>query len=69
MSRFDWSLVVWGAWLLLFLGLELSAVFGLSPWQTLSSTAWRAETLVRLLRWVFLVGLAVLMVHIVARWP
>ena len=69
MTRFDWSLAVWGAWLALFLCLELLAVFGVVPWGTLSSTAWRAETLVKVLRWVFLVGLAVLLVHIVSRWP
>ena len=69
MSRFDWSLVVWGAWLLLFLAFELAAIFLPVPWTTLSSTAWRAETLVKLLRWVFLIGLAVLLVHITARWP
>ena len=47
----------------------MAAVWLPVPWGTLSATAWRAETLVRLLRWVFLVGLAVLLVHITARWP
>ena len=58
-SRSD---LVWSFWLLLFLGLELSAFFGLAPWTTLSSTAWTNEKLHPILRTVlfgFLIGLAV----------
>jgi len=62
MSSLARSDIVWAAWLLLFLGLELSAFFGLAPWSTLSSTAWLNEKAHPLLRTVllgFLVGLAV----------
>ena len=54
--------VVWAAWLLLFLALELTAFFRLAPWDTLSSTAWLNEKLHPILRTVlfgFLIGLGV----------
>jgi hypothetical protein len=53
---------VWAGWLLLFLALELSAFFGLAPWQTLSGTAWMNEKMYPILRTIlfgFLIGLAV----------
>ena len=41
MSPFAWSLLVWGAWGLLFLMLELAAWRDLTPWNTLSWTVWQ----------------------------
>jgi hypothetical protein len=37
MTRDQWGLVVWGGLLLLFLGLELPAVWHLVPWPTAST--------------------------------
>lgn len=62
MSRLAISDAVWAGWLLLFLGIELSAFFGLAPWSTLSSTSWANEKMHPFLRTVlfgFLIGLAV----------
>jgi hypothetical protein len=59
LSRSD---LVWAAWLLLFLGLELSAFFHLAPWDTLSSTAWlneRLHPILKTLLFGFLIGLGV----------
>lgn len=49
--------------------LEGLAIAKRAPWTTLSAFAWNIETYKPAMRWVFLVGLAVLMVHIVAGWP
>ena len=54
--------LVWVAWLLLFLALEIPAAAGLVPWVTLSRTSWLNEHLHPWLRPVlvgFLVGLVV----------
>ena len=62
MSRLVNSDLVWAAWLLLFLVLELSAFFRLVPWFTLSETSWLNEKQYPILKTVlfgFLVGLAV----------
>lgn len=62
MSRLVNSDIVWAAWLLLFLVLELSAFFRLVPWVTLSETSWVNEKQYPILKTVlfgFLVGLAV----------
>ena len=62
MSRLANSDLVWAAWLLLFLVLELSAFFRLVPWVTLSETSWLNEKQYPILKTVlfgFLVGLAV----------
>lgn len=62
MSRLVNSDLVWAAWLLLFLVLELSAFFRLVPWVTLSETSWLNEKQYPILKTVlfgFLVGLAV----------
>lgn len=61
-------LLVWGAWFLLFVALELAGVAG-APWGTLSSEAWRLESLSDVVRIVVAAGLFVLTLHIVARWP
>lgn len=60
--------LVWAAWFVLFVALELAAVFG-APWQTLSGTAWGIEHLSDVAKIVTLAGLTVLTVHIVFRWP
>lgn len=69
MSRFDWDIAIWGAWFLLFLVFELSAVFLNTPWTTLSTFSWKLESLSDVAKVVFLAGLVVLTVHIVAHWP
>lgn len=58
------SLLVWGAWLTIFLGLELPAAFHVTPWMTLSSTSWRAEAWWEPIRLILEVFLAVLLLHI-----
>ena len=61
-TRLVRSDIVWAAWLLLFLVLELSAFFNLAPWNTLSSTSWDNERLYPILKTIlfgFLIGLAV----------
>lgn len=64
-----WWDVVWAVWFALFLGLELPAAVGVTPWRTLSSTAWALEGTASAVKIVFLAGLVVLTVHIVFRWP
>lgn len=62
MSKLTLSDVVWGAWLITFLSLEIPAALGIAPWDTLSRTAWIDERLYQLLRTIlfgFLIGLAV----------
>lgn len=62
MSRLDRSDLVWIAWLILFLALEIPAAAGLVPWNTLSRTSWLNERLhpvLRTLLFGFLIGLAV----------
>lgn len=61
--------IVWGAWLLLFLILELLAVFHVVPWQPLSDMAWHLESMSSIFKWVFFIGLSLLLVHIVSGWP
>lgn len=61
--------VVWAGWFALFLALEFTAVFKVTPWQTLSSTVWTIETDWQWTKWIFLIGIAVLLVHIVGQWP
>jgi len=53
--------LIWAAWLLIFLALEIPAAFGVVPWNTLSGTSWINEHLHPWLRpvlWGFLVGLS-----------
>lgn len=53
---------VWAGWLCLFLVLELTGFFHVTPWNTLSSTAWANEERYPILRTIllgFLIGLAV----------
>jgi hypothetical protein len=61
------SLIVWGAWLGIFLALELPAVFHDVPWMTLSLTSWRAETWWEPVRLILEVFLFVLLLHICYR--
>lgn len=61
------SLAVWGAWLALFLTLELPAAFHLVPWLTLSRTSWQAEQWWEPVRLLLEVFLAVLLLHICFR--
>jgi uncharacterized membrane protein YczE len=62
MSKLKLSDVVWAAWLLLFLALEIPAALGVAPWDTLSRTSWIDERLYPILQTIlfgFLIGLAV----------
>jgi hypothetical protein len=61
------SLIVWGAWLGIFLALELPAAFHDVPWMTLSSTSWRAETWWEPVRLILEAFLIVLLLHICYR--
>lgn len=68
MTRSD---LVWSLWLGLFLLLELSAVAGIVPWQTLSSTArWNEQTYpwLRTVLFGFLIGLGVHIRYPVTLW-
>ena len=58
---------VWVAWLAIFLGLELPAVFKDVPWATLSSTSWGLEQWWHPVRLILEVFLAVLLLHICFR--
>ena len=58
---------IWVAWLAIFLGLELPAVFKVTPWVTLSSTSWGLEQWWSPFRLIFEVFLAVLLLHICFR--
>lgn len=70
MSRFELSTIVWLGWLAVFAVLELPAVFVKSwPWEPLSDWTWRLENLSSLITWVVLIGMAILLVHLVARFP
>jgi hypothetical protein len=62
MSNLSRSDLVWAGWLLLFLVLELTAVFKVAPWVTLSETSWLNEKQYPILRTIlfgFLLGLGV----------
>ena len=62
MTRQAASDLIWAAWFLLFLVFELTAYFQVTPWDTLSSTAWLNEKQYPILRTIlfgFLIGLAV----------
>lgn len=43
MSRWAWCYLIWAAWLVAFLGLELTGFWRLVPWITLSETSWHIE--------------------------
>lgn len=67
---FPISTVIWLAWLGILAVLELLAVYtNLVPWMPLSDWTWRLEGLSPFVPWVVLVGMAILLVHLVARWP
>ena len=70
MKSWNASYVVWVAWLVLFLVLELTPyVWAGCPWTRLSDTSWHAERsypVVRAIMLGFLVGLCI---HIVYRVP
>lgn len=62
MNELGRSDLVWAAWLILFLVLELAAFFNAAPWHTLSETSWLNEHEYPILRTIlfgFLIGLAV----------
>ena len=63
-----WDLV-WAAWFLTFVVLELLAVAHVAPWQTLSGTAWGIEKLSDTAKIITLAGLTVLTAHIVFHFP
>jgi len=60
-----WNYVVWPGWVALFLILELSGLWGWTPWTTLSEFSWHLEDehwVIHALFFGFLLGLAM---HIV----
>ena len=62
MSKLTRSDIIWAAWLIAFLALELPAAAGIAPWDTLSRTSWIDEKLYPILKTIlfgFLIGLAV----------
>lgn len=63
------SSIIWLVWLSIFAVLELFAVYGKVPWMPLSDWTWRLEGLSPFVPWIVLVGMAILLVHLVARWP
>jgi hypothetical protein len=70
MSREIWGYALWGALIGFGAIPELLAAFSKRvPWPTLSETAWNLEARSGWASIAFLAGLAVLTVHIVARWP
>ena len=65
----NWNYVVWPGWILLFLALELSGLWGLTPWTTLSEFSWKLESehwLIHAMFFGFLIGLCI---HIVFKGP
>lgn len=69
MTSYHWSLLIWGVWFGAFLVLELLAVFDVTPWNTLSWTSWQLQSRSSIFSVAFLAGLAVLLFHVVLRWP
>lgn len=70
MTRFLLSSIVWLAWLGSLAVLELPAVFVKGwPWEPLSDWTWRLEGFSALVTWIVLIGMAILLVHLVARFP
>lgn len=57
--------IVWGSWGAIFLALELPAVFGLVPWNSLSRTVWNLQVHHEWLTLPLIGGLAILAVHLV----
>lgn len=70
MSRFQYGGLVYGPIFLVWLTLELTAVFWKAcPWPTLSRLCWDIEDAWPPVQAVFLVFLACLLVHIIAGTP
>jgi hypothetical protein len=67
--EWDWDRIVWSLWIVQFIVLELLGVFHKVPWGSLSRFSWKLESLSPVLPYVFLIGLAVLLVHIVTGFP
>jgi hypothetical protein len=63
------SAIVWLGWLALWVVLELLGYWHITPWTTLSEFVWAVEMHWRITQIVFLIGFAILLVHLVARWP
>lgn len=63
------SAFVWLGWFGLFVVLELLGYWRVTPWVTLSEFVWDIEAQFGIARYIMLFGLAVLLVHLVARWP
>lgn len=77
-AQFQADLYVWPIFWALFAVIECLGVFKRHlpesvqkyiPWTSLSQFAWKLESLNPILPWVFMVGLALLLVHIVAQFP
>jgi hypothetical protein len=68
-TKWVWCYIVWSAWIVLFLGLELSGLWRLTPWVTLSETSWHLEETYRWFYIAFAGFLIGLTVHIVMHVP
>lgn len=67
MTKWVWSYIVWGGWVLLFLALEIPGNWRWVPWVTLSETSQRLEdhsVAIKILAFALLV---MLVAHIVFR--
>lgn len=70
MTRVQWGLAVYLPIVAVWLAFELTSIFWRGcPWPTLSRLCWDGEDAWPPLQIVFLVFLAALLVHIVARIP
>jgi hypothetical protein len=66
-TKWGWSYLVWGAWALLFLVLEIPGNWRWVPWVTLSETSQRLEDLSTPVRIGAFALLIMLVAHIVFR--
>jgi len=69
LGSFGWSAAVWLGWFGLFVALELLGYWHVTPWTTLSEFVWTVEAHWRVTILAFFLGLSILPLHLVARWP
>lgn len=69
MTATTWSYIVYGAWFLTWVILEILGWKHKVPWLTLSETSWTLERRFTWLRLIILAGLCILTAHIVFGFP
>lgn len=70
MTKFEWGALVYVSWFLLWVVLELVAIYWKGcPWPTLSRTAWDAEDKWSWAQLIFLAGMSILFFHIILGLP